>query len=167
MAALLSPSSSEAIPSEAVLSCHRTSGADELAAHLAIRTAVFVTEQKIFSDHDRDEHDDDLATQHVLGSVNGIAAGTVRLFPIDSPNSGETLWKGDRLTVLPQFRHTGIAGALVRHAVTTAGDCGADRMLAWIQLSNVRIFRHLGWSLEGGPELYLGQPHQQVSIGLR
>lgn len=167
MAALLSRSSPEATPSEATLSCHGVRGAEELASHLAIRAAVFVTEQKIFSEHDRDEHDDDPATQHVLGTVDGVAAGTVRLFPIDSSNSVETLWKGDRLTVLPQFRHTGIGGALVRHAVTSAGDCGGDRMLAWIQLSNVRIFRHLGWSLEGGPELYLGQPHQQVSIGLR
>lgn len=170
MAALLSPSSPDrpwAAASTHVLECRRAASPTERQTHLDIRHAVFVTEQSLFDVHDLDEFDDHPDVQHVVGYVDDVPAGCVRLFPVDSVEPGERLWKGDRLAVLDEHRHTGLAGSLVRHAVASAGGCGGDRMIAWIQLSNVTIFRHLGWVTIGEPELYVDQPHQQMSIGLR
>lgn len=138
-------------------------GPVELATHLRIRHAVFVVEQAMFRGSDTDAHDDDAATVHVLGVDGGVAAGTVRLYPL-----GDGVWKGDRLAVLPEHRHSGGLGAvLVRYAVATGGALGGERMVAQIQLGNVRFFRALGWSVVGEPADYLGLPHQQMSIPLQ
>ncbi len=144
------------------LVCRPARGPVELAAYHRIRHAVFVTEQGLFPHGDRDGHDGDAATIHVLGLDEGVPAGTVRLYPV-----GGRTWKGDRLAVLPEHRRSGLGAPLVRHAVATAGALGGTRMLAQIQLRNVRFFRALGWAEVGDPADYLGLVHQQMSIALQ
>jgi hypothetical protein len=39
-------------------------------------------------------------------------------------------------------------------------------MVAHIQVVNVRFFEHLGWSVCGGAEGYLGLTHQPMDIAL-
>lgn len=137
----------------------------ELADHHRIRCAVFVSEQGLFVGNDRDEHDDDPATIHVLGFEDSVPGGTVRLYP--TPSAEEPLlWKGDRLAVRSGHRHSGLGGPLVERAVAIAGAAGGSRMVAWVQVVNVRFFEHLGWTAVGEPELYVGEPHQQMSIKL-
>ena len=150
-------------PDVAGLTCRPVEGSAELATHHHIRHAVFVVEQGLFHVDDRDVHDDEAATTHVLGLDCGVPAGTVRLYPI-----GDGIWKGDRLAVLPEHRHSGGLGAsLVRFAVATAGVLGGSRMVAQIQPGNVRFFQALGWTAVGDPADYLGVLHQQMSIALR
>ena len=135
--------------------------ATELAEHLRIRRAAFVLDQRLFDGTDRDEHDDDPATAHVPGFVDGLPAGTVRLYPL-----GDGLWHGDRLAVLPEARRSRIGGRLVRLAVDTAGRRGGFRMQARVQLPNVRFFVHLGWTPVGPPADHVGVPHQWMTIPL-
>jgi putative N-acetyltransferase (TIGR04045 family) len=146
--------------------CRSVRAAGELAAHRSIRRQVFVTEQGIFRSDDRDDRDDDPATVHVVGYVNGAPAGTVRLYPLGRETGGQVLWQGDRLAVLPEYRRHHVGGPLVRYAVRTAGELGGGRMIAHVQLANVVFFRYLGWALTGPPELYQGLPHQRMTIGL-
>lgn len=151
--------------SGAAITCRPVDSPAELTEHLEIRRAVFVDEQGLFAGHDRDEHDDDPSTIHVLGFEGAVAGGTVRLYPFPSAEE-PGLWKGDRLAVRRGHRHSGLGGPLVMRAMTLAGAAGGSRMVAWVQLENVRFFRHLGWTKIGDPELYVGQPHQQMSIKL-
>lgn len=144
------------------LACHLVGGPAEMAMHLHIRHEVFVVEQRLFEPDDRDVHDGDPATIHVLGLDDGVAAGTVRLYPL---GGGE--WKGDRLAVLPDHRRSGLGAPLVRYAVATAGALGGTQMVAQIQAPNVRFFRALGWTAVGDLADYVGLPHQQMSIALR
>jgi putative N-acetyltransferase (TIGR04045 family) len=145
------------------LQCRLVAGPDELAAHREIRRAVFVAEQHVFADSDADVHDEDPSTLHVLGLVDGVPAGAVRLFPLDGPG----LWQGDRLAVLPPFRAAGLGAPLVRFAVGTAGELGGTRMIAHVQPANEVFFRRLGWRRRGEPELYVGIPHLLMDIYLR
>ena len=142
--------------------CEIARSAADLADHFRIRHQVFVDEQGIFARSDRDEHDHDPATLHVLGQWDGQPAGAVRLYPLDDRG----LWKGDRLAVLAAFRQQRLGELLVRFAVRTAGDCGGDRMIAYIQLANVTFFEHLGWCRVDDPVEYVGLPHQQMDIAL-
>jgi putative N-acetyltransferase (TIGR04045 family) len=158
---LPSPSSSRREAPELI--CRAVSDGPERAAHHAIRHAVFVAEQAVFTGHDADVHDALPTTVHVLGLVDGVPAGTVRCYPIEADPG---LWKGDRLAVLPEFRYVGIGRPLVRFAVTTAGRLGGSRMVAQIQPANVRFFTALGWTALGAPADYLGILHQQMSIEL-
>lgn len=154
------------VTSTYALACRNASTTAERELHYAIRRQVFVTEQGIFDLDDRDSHDDDPAVVHVVGYIDGAAAGAVRLYPLPPESEGPVLWQGDRLAVLPEYRRHRLGGPLVRHAVQTAGQLGGETMLAHVQLPNVRFFQHLGWTPLDEPELYQGVPHQRMSIGL-
>jgi putative N-acetyltransferase (TIGR04045 family) len=133
-----------------------------LERHFAVRRAVFVIEQALFAVDDRDERDDDARTLHAVGSAGGVIGGAVRLYALDDGG----LWKGDRLAVLPEFRHGLLGAALVRFAVQTAGERGGGRMVAMIQLPNVRFFEGLGWRAAGAVVPYHGVAHQPMDIPL-
>jgi putative N-acetyltransferase (TIGR04045 family) len=158
-----SPSPTTLDGERAALDCRVAAGAAELAEHFALRERVFVEEQGIFPLDDRDSLDDDERTLHVVGVVDGRVGGAVRLYPIDPTAE---LWKGDRLAVLPEHRACHLGARLVRFAVATAGERGGRRMVAHIQLPNVRFFEHLGWRAEGGPAPFHGVEHQLMAIGL-
>jgi putative N-acetyltransferase (TIGR04045 family) len=144
-----------------LVACRLAADADELAGHHAIRRAVFVDEQGLFAGDDRDEHDDRAATLHAVGFVDGRLCGAVRLHPLGGP-----VWRGDRLAVLRRDRHTSLGAALVRFAVRTAGEAGGARMVAMVQVPNVRFFEFLGWARDGPVVPYHGVAHQPMAIGL-
>ena len=146
--------------------CRPVAGPDEAAVHHRIRHDVFVLEQRVFAGSDRDAHDGSPSTVKVLAwaaSADGTwePGGAVRLYPLEPG-----LWQGDRLAVLPAFRAWHLGGALVRFAVDTAAALGGGEMLAHVQAGNVRFFERLGWRRRGEPELYVGLPHQLMSVDL-
>jgi putative N-acetyltransferase (TIGR04045 family) len=147
----------------AQIGCRVASAEPELEAHYELRRAVFVREQRLFAFDDRDDRDAEPETLHVVGLVDGEPRGAVRLYPLEP---GGERWKGDRLAVLPGFRSYHLGAELVRFAVSTAGELGGRRMIAHVQLPNVRFFVHLGWEPHGAPELFHGVDHQLMSIGL-
>ena len=153
--------------------CRPARDPGEVALHREIRRRVFVEEQGMFERSDGDHHDDDPATVHVLGLCGDVAGGAVRLYPLpDASPDGDAvdlepgLWKGDRLAVLPSFRHNGLGAPLVRFAVQTAAQAGGRKMIAHIQPSNVGFFEHLGWYAVGEPVSFVGRPHQTMAIDL-
>jgi putative N-acetyltransferase (TIGR04045 family) len=153
------------------LVCRAVSTAEELAVHFRIRHQVFVIEQGLFRDADgtgsgwdRDVHDDDPATVHVVGLSDGVPCGTVRLYPVPEVPGR---WKGDRLAVLDDHRSHGLGAPLVRFAVATAGARGGREMEAYIQPANVTFFERLGWRPTGGLVSYAGIAHQRMLIDLR
>jgi putative N-acetyltransferase (TIGR04045 family) len=111
---------------------------------------------------DRDGHDDDPATIHVVGLADDQICGTVRLYPLGA----DGIWKGDRLAVLASHRHLGLGAPLVRFAVSSAGRLGGREMEAFIQPANVAFFRWLGWRRTGDLVDYAGIPHQRMLIDL-
>jgi putative N-acetyltransferase (TIGR04045 family) len=152
--------SSSAVAS--ALACRLVDGAEELAAHHAVRHRVFVVDQRLFVGNDRDERDLLPDTLHAVGVDDGIIVGAVRLYPVD----GRGLWQGDRLAVLPAARVRHLGALLVRFAVATAGERGGHTMVACIQLPNVRFFEHLGWHADGPAGPYHGVTHQPMAIPL-
>jgi len=143
--------------------CREAGSPEELVAHFAVRHEVFVLEQAVFAGSDRDERDDRSSTVHVVGCCEGVVVGSVRLYELDAQTG---LWQGDRLAVLAPFRVRGLGAPLVRCAVALAGARGGRAMVAHIQLPNVTFFTRLGWEPVGGPETYVGLPHQQMRIAL-
>jgi putative N-acetyltransferase (TIGR04045 family) len=142
--------------------CRVAAGPAELTEHHRIRFEVFVREQRIFDGSDIDANDARSDVLRVLGFHDGVAAGAVRLYPLD-PVTGS--WQGDRLAVLPEFRTIGLGAPLVRFAVATAGALGGLRMIAHVQLANQRFFKRLGWTCHGAED-YVGRPHVRMSIAL-
>ena len=153
---------SASTPSVVAERCRLARTREELDDHFAVRRAVFVVEQRLFADDDRDERDRDAVTLHAIGVVGEAVAGAVRLYPLDARG----LWKGDRLAVLAALRHGLLGAELVRFAVRTAGELGGRRMVAMIQLPNVRFFETLGWRGSGPVAHYHGVRHQPMQIAL-
>jgi putative N-acetyltransferase (TIGR04045 family) len=135
--------------------------ASSLDEHLAVRHQVFVVQQGLFDQTDVDMRDSCDDTLHAVALVEGSVVGTVRLYPL-----GDGLWKGDRLAVLPSARVHRLGAALVQFAVATAGSLGGSRMVAQVQVSNVRFFERLGWVRDGEAGLYHGAMHQPMAIAL-
>jgi putative N-acetyltransferase (TIGR04045 family) len=158
----ISSSAPSAAPEDLALVCALAREPAALAGHFAIRREVFVVAQRIFEHDDRDARDDDPATRHAVGLAGGHVAGAVRFYPID----GDGLWKGDRLAVLPEERAARLGAMLVRFAVRSAGELGGRRMVAQIQVPNVRFFQRLGWRCEGDVAPMFGVTHQPMSIAL-
>ena len=140
--------------------CRLAAGAAELEAHFAVRRAIFVEAQALFDD-DRDAHDLEPATLHVVAEVGGEILGAVRLYPLSGG-----VWKGDRLAVLPSARAHRLGALLVRYAVRSAGERGGSRMVAQVQVANVRFFERLGWARDGAAGPYRGVMHQPMAIAL-
>jgi putative N-acetyltransferase (TIGR04045 family) len=143
-----------------VASCRLADGEAELEAHFAVRRAIFVEAQRLFED-DRDVRDDAPSTLHAVAEVGGEILGTVRLYPLEG-----SLWKGDRLAVLPRARVHRLGGMLVQFAVRSAGERGGTRMVAQVQVANVRFFERLGWVRDGDAALYRGVMHQPMATAL-
>src|SRR4051812_38214170 len=112
---------------------------------------------------DREPREGEPATLPAVGPEGALIGGTVGLCPLDD---AATVGQGDRLAVLPAFRHGSLGGSLVRFAVRTAGERGGARMVAMIQLANVRFFLGLGWSLDGDVVEFHGRAHQPMAIAL-
>lgn len=142
--------------------CRPAATSEERSICARLRHEVFVVEQEIFAGTDEDAHDRDESSVHLVADVQGVAAGTVRIYPIDD----DGLWKGDRLAVLPAFRRMVVGKRLVQTAVRTAGRLGGAEMIATVQLSNVRFFEHLGWHQDGQPAPAYGVMHQLMRIPL-
>jgi putative N-acetyltransferase (TIGR04045 family) len=143
------------------LVCRLVEGADELAAHHAVRHQVFVVDQRLFVGNDRDERDLHPDTLHVVGIDDGTVVGAVRLYPLVNG-----YWQGDRLAVLQAARVRHLGALLVQFAVQAAGERGGHTMVARIQLPNVHFFEHLGWHADGPPGPYHGVMHQPMAIPL-
>ncbi len=150
-------SRSSAAHSVPAIVCRVCASAEELEAHHELRRAVFVREQRLFAFDDRDEHDARPHTLHAVGLLDGEPCGAVRLYPLDAAGLE---WKGDRLAVLRGLRSHHLGAELVRFAVATAGELGGERMIAHVQLANVRFFEHLGWRAQGAPGSFHGADHQ-------
>jgi putative N-acetyltransferase (TIGR04045 family) len=147
---------------EAVIVCREAHTPAEVADHHVIRHRVFVEEQAIFAGSDRDGHDDAGAVK-LVGYLDGVAAGSVRLFETDPASR---TWQGDRLAVLTAYRMSGVGAPLVWCAVAIAGARGGAEMVAHIQPANVAFFTRLGWVAVGEAETYVGLPHQRMTIAL-
>jgi putative N-acetyltransferase (TIGR04045 family) len=117
-----------------------------IAAYHALRSRVFVDEQRLFERDDRDERDADPRTVVLVArDGDGAVVGGVRLGPVDDgPDLG--WWAGGRLAVAPAARFAGgIGAALVRAACAHAEQAGVLRFEATVQARNEVFFARLGW----------------------
>lgn len=129
-----------------------------------LRRAVFCEEQRVFENSDVDPTDEIAIPIAAVACVIGVpeqVVGTVRIH-----ESEPRVWWGSRLAVHEHFRGVASIGKeLIRHAVCTAHARGCDRFLAYVQEQNVRLFRHLHWSLLEMASIH-GRPHGLMQADL-
>ncbi len=136
----------------------------EAAGASDLRRRVFVEEQGIFKNHDRD--DIDMIATHLVAlstcahEADGVV-GTVRIHEAE-----KGVWWGSRLAVDLAYRNVGRLGPeLIRLAVGTANARGCHRFLANVQPQNVILFRRMRWDVLGEVDVH-GVPHMRMAARL-
>ncbi len=121
------------------LICHPARERSDFDRVFEIRHNVFVKEQKLFQESDRDE--DDAKSTFLVATMDGRVVGTVRVFPVDQNGH----WIGGRLAIEKEpFRHSGAGGLLVHEAVRYVKKQGCSHFTAHIQAENVPFFLRSG-----------------------
>jgi predicted GNAT family N-acyltransferase len=115
----------------------------ERAAAYAVRQTVFVDEQQVPLDIERDAHDD--AADHWLGRLDGVPVATARLLDVDVDGVGLV----GRVAVLPDARGTGIGAALMSAVERRARERGLTRVELHAQVAVRGFYERLGYTAFG------------------
>jgi ElaA protein len=114
----------------------------ELEAALALREEVFIVEQGVTPEGDRDGRDEE-AIQLVAETAGGAIVGTCRVLV-----EGQ-IGRFGRLAVRGSHRRRGIAAALLAEAEREARAAGARRMRLHAQTDALRLYENAGYTPEG------------------
>ncbi|MEM7321065.1 MAG: GNAT family N-acetyltransferase [Pseudomonadota bacterium] len=128
---------------------------NDLAACLDLRHRVFVLEQGVPVEEERDAHDE--RAIHLLARVDGAAAGTARiLFDGDTAKIG-------RVCVLSDMRGQKLGVSLIEKAVEVARHkSGITRVKLGAQITALGFYEKLGFVAEGAVFLDAGLEHRTM-----
>lgn len=126
---------------------------------LALRYTVFVDEQGVPVEEERDAHDAEAV--HLLATIGGEPAGTARI--VFHGNMG----KIGRVCVLRQHRGTGLGAALVQACLERIeATPGISRAMLGAQTHALGFYERLGFVAEGPVYLDAGIPHRDMALDL-
>lgn len=118
----------------------------------AIRSAVFIDEQKVPEALEWDDQDE-LARHFIAIDMEGQPVGTVRLLP-----SGQI----SRLSVLQPFRSQGVGKTLLSFVELMARTAGMDEVFLHAQTHATSFYEAAGFTPTGGIFLEADIPHRQM-----
>lgn len=121
----------------------------------AVRTRVFIEEQKVPIELEWDEHDADCV--HVLALAQGKPVGTGRLTP-----DGHI----GRMAVLPEWRGHGVGARMLEALMKTARERGDRVCRLHAQTSAIGFYTRYGFRTEGGEYMEAGIPHRTMALAL-
>ena len=123
-----------------IIECRRASRAVELERCMAIRDNVFVGEQNVPPELERDGRDDDCL--HYLVTMDGEIIGTARVMVMDDR------FKFQRVAVLPSARGAGVGGKLMDFMMADLAqraDAGEKHFFLSSQVDAVPFYERLGF----------------------
>ncbi len=142
-------------------------GPGDFAAALAIREVVFIEEQRVPEEIERD--DQDPTAHHVLAMVGGHAVGTGRLVELRATPEGETGRWGriGRMAVLVSNRHARIGSKILADLEEEARRRGLDGIVLHAQVYAHGFYKHGGY-IDHGPIFdEAGIPHVEMRKRLK
>ena len=141
-----------------------TGPADRTSAY-AVRHAVFVLEQGVPVELERDDRDE--AADHLIAVVDGKVAGAVRLVVEPAGYAGVDAALGlvghlGRLAVLADARGSGLGARLVRGVERRAATNGLAVVYLGSQTHAVGFYTRLGYQAFGSEFDDAGLPHRHM-----
>jgi predicted GNAT family N-acyltransferase len=134
-----------------VIEVRAAAGPPEVWAALDLRREVFVDEQGVALEEDRDGRDD--AALHLVAFLDGVLVGTCRLL-LD----GDRVKLG-RMVVKRTARGRGVAGLLLTEADARTRDLGATTIVLGAQLTAQAVYAKAGYAAYGDVFDDAGIPH--------
>ncbi|MBI1308501.1 MAG: GNAT family N-acetyltransferase [Proteobacteria bacterium] len=136
--------------------------ADEREAYFGLRHQVFVEEQNVPEEIERDSFDELPETRHLLGYVDGKPAATVR---VTYPQPGKA--KIGRLAVLPDARGSGCARALLETVMKDFPEQGITLAVMSAQSYLQRFYESVGFVVVGEPYKEAGLDHVWMEMPVK
>jgi predicted GNAT family N-acyltransferase len=138
-------------------------GPGDLAAALAIREVVFIEEQAVPQDIERDDQDE--TAFHVLAMQGGHAIGTGRLVATQSPPEGEKGKWGriGRMAVLASHRKGGVGRQILGSLEAHAREVGLAGIVLHAQVMAKGFYEKEGYEPYGAVFDEAGMPHVKMS----
>ncbi len=119
---------------------------------MTVRWPVFVQEQGVPADEERDSSD--LTSVHVLAEIDGQVVGTGRLV-LEGDHAGHI----GRIAVLPDHRHRGIATRIIATLEKQAQARGFSEITLHAQTYVQELYAKSGYSVSGPQFLEAGIDH--------
>ena len=137
-------------------------GPGDFAAAMAIREVVFIEEQRVPEEIERD--DEDPTAYHVLAQDHGHAVGTGRLVEMEAPPEGEEGRWGQvgRMAVLVAYRRHGVGSRILRALEAEAIRRGLDGIVLHAQLHAHAFYEQAGYANHGTIFEEAGIPHVEM-----
>jgi len=145
-------------PPMAEITTRRADSPADRADCYAIRAEVFSREQGVRGAEKGDR--DDAAAIHALALVDGVPAGTGRLHIVktrDGPE-GQIAW----VSVLPQFRHMGVASAVMQHLMDAARAMHLPYVVLSAQTYAKKLYENFGFTPVSPPYTMANIEHQMM-----
>ncbi len=135
------------------------SSSDLMPAVFALRHEVFVLEQSVPLELERDEYDD--SATHLVALYDGDVIGTLRVV-VNGHGA-----KIGRMAVRASERKKGLGSRLMQRAAEAALQMGAVEIVLHAQLAAKEFYRRLGYREEGGNFEEAGIPHVAMRKAIR
>jgi predicted GNAT family N-acyltransferase len=119
---------------------------------MAVRWPVFVEEQGVPADEERDASD--LTAVHTLAEIDGRVVGTGRLV-LEGDQAGHI----GRIAVLPDYRHRGIATRIIAMLEQQASARGFNHITLHAQTYVRELYEKCGYVVSGPQFLEAGIDH--------
>lgn len=134
--------------------------ADREAA-MVIRFAVFVDEQRVPADEERDEYD--AVAHHLLAeeTATGLAVGTARIV-----DKGNGVAKIGRVAVRLPYRGVGVGNLLMLVALDVVRRAGHKTAMLDAQVPVIGFYERLGFVAEGPVFDDAGIPHRRMTLAV-
>ena len=136
----------------------RRAGPEDMEAVLDIRARVFIEEQGVSEEDERDGQDADAI--HLIAFDGTRAVGTARLLL-----QGDT-GKIGRVAVLHDKRGTGLGKALIRAALEVLRAEGLTQAKLGSQTHAIGFYEGLGFVVTGPEFMDAGIPHRDMVLAL-
>ncbi|MBI3039117.1 GNAT family N-acetyltransferase [bacterium] len=132
---------------------------DDWEQAFSIRKQVFVDEQKVPLELERDEIDE--IAYHVLGTLGGKIVATGRAFADPKDSSWARI---GRMAVLPIARGKGVASEVLKHLLNFCKTRGFKKIMLHSQSYVTSLYKSFGFAVVGDPFEDAGIRHVEMIL---
>lgn len=150
-----SPTAHDPTPARSSIECRAISGSNEFARCAAIRTEVFVVEQRVPPEEEMDELDRDAV--HVLAWLDGTPVATGRLIL-----EADARARIGRMAVLRPYRRKGVGSAVLEKMMAIARERGVRTVSLAGQLHAITFYERFGFVARGDVFVEAGIEHRMM-----
>lgn len=145
---------------EEILELRVAENQEEIQACFNIRSKVFITEQNVDPEIERDNKEE-MAT-HFLASLDKVPVGTARFYKLDNGSA-----KISRVAVLSKYRGKQIGKVLINKIIEHSKKLGISSLILSSQSAVVGFYEGFGFKVEGDEYMEANIPHFMMKLDIQ